>query len=61
VPGAAQLLGGGHAGRTGADDGDAVPGLAPRRDGHDPALVPGAVDDRVLDLLDRHRVALADL
>ena len=32
-----------------------------RRPGHDPALVPGAVDDRVLDLLDRDRVALADL
>ena len=29
--------------------------------GHDPALVPRAVDDRVLDLLDRDRVALVDL
>ncbi len=28
---------------------------------HDPALVPGAVDDRELDLLDRDGVALADL
>ncbi len=61
VPGAAQLLGGGHARGPGADDGDAAPRLAPRRHGHDPALVPRVVDDRVLDLLDRHRVALADL
>ena len=28
---------------------------------HDPALLPGAVDDRELDLLDRDRVALVDL
>ncbi len=32
-----------------------------RRARHDPALVEGAVDDRDLDLLDRHGVALADL
>ncbi len=36
-------------------------GLAARRLRHDPALLPGTVDDRVLDLFDRHRVALADL
>ena len=61
MPGPAQLLGRRHPRRPGADDGHAVAGLAPRRFGHDPALVPGAVDDRVLDLLDRDRVALADL
>src|SRR6185503_16488220 len=61
VPGAAQLLGGGHPGRPGADDSDAASGLAARRHRHDPAFVPRAVDDRVLDLLDRDRVALADL
>ena len=58
---AAQLLGGGHSRGPGADHGDALPGLAPRRAGRDPALLPGAADDRVLDLFDRHRVALADL
>ena len=45
----------------GADHGDRRPVSlrgGPRRD---PALVPGAVDDRELDLLDRHRLALADL
>ena len=61
VAGAAQLLRGGHARRAGADDGDAAAGLALGRQRLDPALLPGAVDDRVLDLLDRHRVALADL
>ncbi len=40
VPGAAQLLRRGHARRPGSDDGDAAPGLVPRRDGHDPALRP---------------------
>ena len=38
---------------------------APRADGgrqrHDPALGPGAIDDRELDLLDRDGVALVDL
>ena len=45
-----------------ADDGDRC-GRSRRAGGcgHDPALVPRAVDDRVLDLLDRDRVALADL
>ena len=57
----AQLLRSGHARRAGPDDGDALTGLAARRAGRDPALLPRAVDDRVLDLLDRDRVALADL
>src|SRR5262249_42165952 len=43
------------------DHGGRHPGLDGRRARHDPALVPGAVDDRDLDLLDRDRVALADL
>ncbi len=63
MAGAAQLLRGGHARRAGADDRDRLAGfaLAARRLRRDPALLPGAVDDRVLDLLDRDRVALADL
>jgi hypothetical protein len=61
VAGAAQLLGGGEPGRAGADHRDGAAGLDLRRLRHDPALVPGAVDDRDLDLLDRDRVALADL
>ena len=61
VPRAAQLLRGGQARRAGADHGDRAAGLDRRRLRHDPALVPRAVDDRDLDLLDRDRVALADL
>ncbi len=58
---AAQLLRGRHARRTRPDDGHAAAGLALGRLRLDPALLPGAVDDRVLDLLDRDGVALADL
>ena len=61
VAGAAQLLRGGQAGRAGADHRDGAAGLDRGRLRHDPALVPRAVDDRDLDLLDRDRVALADL
>ena len=61
MPGAAQLLRGRHARRAGPDDRHAAPGLVTRRHRHDPAVVPRVVDDRVLDLLDRDRVALADL
>ena len=52
VPGPGQLLRGGQAGGARADDGDALARLHRRRHGDDPALVPGAVDDRHLDLLD---------
>ena len=58
---AAKLLSAGHPGRPGADHGDRMPGLADRRSRPDPALFPGAVHDRELDLLDRHRLALTDL
>ncbi len=58
---AAQLLRGGQPGRAGADHGHGPARLDRGRPRHDPALVEGAVDDRDLDLLDRHRVALADL
>ena len=58
---AAELLGARHPGRPGADHGDRMARLAPRRLRADPALVPRAVHDRELDLLDRHRLALADL
>src|SRR6516225_5410739 len=61
MPGPAQLLRGGHSGRPGADDGHALAGLDTRRGGKHPSLLPRAVDDRVLDLLDRDRVALSDL
>jgi hypothetical protein len=56
-----QLLRGRHPRGTGADDRDGAAGLDARRLRHDPALAPGAVDDRLLDLLDRDGVALADL
>ena len=61
VAGAPQLLGGGQARRAGADHRHRVTGLDERRPRDHPALVEGAVDDRDLDRLDRHRVALADL
>src|SRR5207247_7163012 len=47
--------------RAGPDDRDAATGLDTRRLRHDQAGIPRVVDDRVLDLLDRDRVALADL
>ena len=55
VAGAGQLLGGGEAGRAGADDGDGLAGQALRRAGGDPAVGEGLLDGRDLDLLDRHR------
>ncbi len=58
VTGAGQLLGGGEAGRAGADDDDALAGLHARHLRGDPALGPRAVDDLHLDLLDRHRVVV---
>src|SRR3954453_15113824 len=61
VAAAAQLLRGREAGRARADDRDAAAALEVRRPRRDPALVNRAVDDRDLDLLDRDRVALADL
>ena len=61
VPRAVQLLRGGETRRAGADDGDAPARALARRLRDDPALLPGAVDDRELDLLDRHRIALVDL
>ena len=47
VSGAGQLLGRRQAGRPGAHDGHRLPG-------GDDAVVPGAIDDAHLDLLDRH-------
>ncbi len=58
VPGPGQLLGGGEAGRAGADDDDALAGLDGRDLRGDPALVPRPVDDLDLDLLDRHGVGV---
>src|SRR3546814_2329941 len=56
VPGSRELLGGGQAGGSGADDGDALAGRDRRQHGGDPALLPGVVDDLDLDLLDGDRV-----
>ena len=61
VSGAAQLLRRGHARRSRADHGHAATRLQRRWLGADPALLPRPVDDRVLDLLDRDGVALANL
>ena len=56
VAGPGELLGGGEAGGPGADDGDPLARDLGRRHRRDPALVPGPVDDRHLDLLDGDRV-----
>ena len=58
VAGARELLRRGEAGRARADDAD---GMARARRGRlrrDPALLPGALDDRPLDLLDRDGVVV---
>src|SRR5690606_18953720 len=52
VPGAGELLGGGEAGRAGADDGDLLAGAHGGRLRADPALLPSPVDDGDLDVLD---------
>ena len=61
MSGARELLRAGEPGRAGADHRDrssaAVRGWA----WNDPALLPGAIDDRDLDLLDRNGVTLTDL
>ncbi len=57
VAGAAELLGAGQAGRTGADHGDALAGMALGDLRLDPAFAPAALDDGMLDRLDRHRLA----
>jgi hypothetical protein len=56
MAGAGELLRAGEPGRAGADDRDALAGAARRHVRHDPALLPGAVDDRAFDRLDRHRI-----
>ena len=58
VPGAGQLLGGGEAGRAGADDRDALAGALQRRLRLDEAVRPRAVGDLDLDLLDGDRVVV---
>ena len=58
VPGAGELLRGREPRRPRADDGDALAGQRRGRLRRDPALVPRAVDDLDLDLLDRHRIAV---
>ena len=59
VAGPGELLGRGQPGRAGPDDRHPPPGLRLEGGtGCHPALVPGPVDDRHLDLLDRHRVGV---
>ena len=58
---ARELLRAGEPGRARTDDCDAAPGPAGRRLRGDPTLVPAAVDDRELHLLDRDGVPLVDL
>ena len=55
---ARQLLRCGQAGRSGADDGDALSGLLLGNLRLDPAIVPGLVGDGLLDRLDRDRGVL---
>ena len=61
VPRSGELLRAGETRRARPDDRDGAAAQLRRRPGHDPALVPGPIDDRELDLLDRDGVALADL
>ena len=56
VAGAGELLRAGHAGRPGADHGDALAGLHRGQLGRDPAFLKAAIGDRRLDRLDRHRL-----
>src|SRR5690349_18008475 len=58
VAGTRQLLCTGHAGRTGADDRDALPGLPRRHLRLDPAFLPTTIDDRAFDRFDGHRVVV---
>src|SRR5271170_1365142 len=55
---ARELLGAGEAGRTRSHDGHSLAGADGRRLRFDPALGPGAVDDRAFDRLDGHRVVV---
>ena len=48
----------GEARWAGADHGEPLAGAALGRAGDDPALLEAAIDDRVLDLLDHHRVVV---
>src|SRR5690606_11279728 len=52
VAGGVELGGGGEAGGTGADDGDFFAGAGAGGVGDDPAFVPAALDDGILDVLD---------
>ncbi len=55
VAGTCQLLCGRHARRTRTDHRDALTGLVRCNLRLDPTLLPGLLDDRQLDVLDRHR------
>ena len=58
VPLAPQALGGGQAGRAGADHGHPAAGVAPRRPRPDPALGEGPLADAQLQLPDGHRAGV---
>src|SRR5438046_1197403 len=53
-----ELLGAGHACRTGADDRHRLPGSSRGDLGRHPAVAPGVIDDVLLDVLDRDRVVV---
>ena len=55
---AIEVRGGREARGPGADHADAAPAAPRGRDRDDPALLPGALDDRQLDLLDRDRIVV---
>ena len=55
VAGLVELRGGAEPGRAGADDGDFLAGARRGRFGRRPSLLPAAVDDGALDVLDRDR------
>ena len=61
MAGAAELLRRRQTSRPGTDNSDRAATLGLRRLGLDPAFLPRAVDDRKFDLLDRYRIAFANL
>ena len=56
MSGPVQLLSGGESGRARSDDGDPLACTPLRGPGHDPAVLPASVRDRLLDVLDGHGV-----
>ena len=61
MAGAGELLGCCQTGRTGPDDGGRLEGVPLGDNGNDATVLPRLVDDRDLDVLDRHRVTVDSL